>query len=113
MRLRRAAHAQRYRYRTMILGPIDRTSSRWTGSRDTGRLPEQIEWLRMKQTCYVIVLLVVSGPFWQAHADDPPKHFSMGDFVLESGAVIKEAVLSYRTAGQLDEEGSNVALVRD
>ena len=34
--------------------------------------------------------------------------FKLGDFILQSGEILREAVLSYETHGSLDETKSNV-----
>lgn len=64
----------------------------------------------MRPTVLCITLLTVVGLPWQAEAETTLHHFSLGDFTLENGARIDSARLSYRTAGQLNSDSSNVVL---
>ena len=38
--------------------------------------------------------------------------FKLGDFILQSGEILRDAVLSYETHGSLDETKSNVIVYR-
>ncbi len=65
----------------------------------------------MRPTILCITLLTLAGLPWQADADANLRHFSLGDFSLESGEKIDSARLAYRTEGQLNSDSSNVILV--
>lgn len=64
----------------------------------------------MLARCFTIAtlagLLVATG----ALAQDEPKFASLGDFRLESGEVIRDCKIGYRTLGELDAQKSNAVL---
>lgn len=65
----------------------------------------------MRMIRRMLLFLIAFGGMSDVWAtDDPPRYFEMGDFTLESGAIIEDARVAYRTAGQLNKERSNIVL---
>jgi homoserine O-acetyltransferase len=62
-------------------------------------------WVR-----FVIVSFLILSTL--AFAEDPQQQFgSLGDFKLESGEVIRDCHIGYRTFGQLNPQKSNIVIV--
>jgi homoserine O-acetyltransferase/O-succinyltransferase len=55
-----------------------------------------------------LVLVFLCGT---AAAVEPPKFANLGDFKLESGKVIKDCKLAYRTLGTMNQKKSNIILM--
>ncbi|MGD8321576.1 MAG: alpha/beta fold hydrolase, partial [Gemmatimonadota bacterium] len=63
---------------------------------------------------FLVALLVAIGSqaLCAQEGQHPPHHvFALGDFSLESGAVLGDATIMYATHGQLNVDGSNAILV--
>ena len=67
----------------------------------------------MKATARLVIPLLVLARFiLPAFAQDHPQQIaSLGDFKLESGEVIRDCRIGYRTFGQLNADKSNVVIV--
>lgn len=62
----------------------------------------------MKKILYLMLIVIGCGQLW---AQNTLQYASLGDFKLESGAVIKDCKVAYRTYGNLNAEKSNVILI--
>jgi homoserine O-acetyltransferase len=67
--------------------------------------------LMMKNFRTFMIALVLVFLCGTAAAVEPPKFADLGDFKLESGEVIKDCRLAYRTMGAMNEKKSNVILM--
>ncbi len=65
----------------------------------------------MKDFRKFMIVLVLVFSCRTAAAMEPPKFWEMGDFKLESGEVIKDFKLAYRTMGVMNKSKSNIILM--